>query len=312
MACGVWTQSDAVGACMRCPADANWGRNDHGRKMSQTFRQPEILEIARREGHVTVEGLAARFGVTPQTVRRDLTELAEAGKLERVHGGAILASGVSNIDYGERRALAAGAKARIAQACAEAVPDEAAVFLGIGTTTEAVAHALARHRNLLVVTNNLNVGEILRQTPDCEVIVTGGGLRRSDGGLVGTLAMRTIEQFRFDQAILGCSALDPAGDVLDFDLQEAAVNQTIIARARVATLVADTTKFERTAPVRIASLRDLDRFFTDAPLPSGLATACRGWATEVHVCGAEDDDAPAHAGLGDMDPRDPRAPVPPA
>ena len=81
--------------------------------MSQSFRQPEILEIARRDGKVTVEGLAGHFGVTLQTIRRDLTDLAEAGRLERVHGGAILPSGVTNIGYDERRRLDAAAKAAI-------------------------------------------------------------------------------------------------------------------------------------------------------------------------------------------------------
>jgi DeoR family glycerol-3-phosphate regulon repressor len=252
--------------------------------MTQTFRQPEILEIARREGRVTVEGLASRFGVTPQTVRRDLTELAEAGKLERVHGGAILPSGVTNIGYAERRALAADAKTRIARACAAAIPDEACVFLGIGTTTEAVARALVNHRNLLVVTNNINVGATLLANPDCEVVVTGGTLRRSDEGLVGTLTMRTIEQFKFDYAVLGCSALDEQGDLLDYDMEEAGVNQAVIERSRISSLVADATKFERTAPVRIASLREIDRFFTDAPPPAALLRDCRGWATSVQVC----------------------------
>jgi len=254
--------------------------------MTQTFRQPEILDIARREGRVTVEGLAARFGVTPQTVRRDLTELAEAGKLERVHGGAILPSGVTNIGYAERRALAADAKARIARACATAIPDEACVFLGIGTTTEAVARAMIAHRNMLVITNNIHVGATLLGNPDCEVVVTGGSLRRSDEGLVGTLTMRTIEQFKFDHAVLGCSALDARGDLLDYDMEEAGVNRAVIDRSSTTTLVADATKFERTAPVRIASLREIDRFFTDAPLPPELTRDCQGWGTEVHVCTA--------------------------
>jgi DeoR family glycerol-3-phosphate regulon repressor len=259
-----------------------------GPAMTQSFRQPEILEIARREGRVTVEGLAARFGVTPQTVRRDLSELAEAGKLERVHGGAILPSGVTNIGYANRRHSAAEQKAAIARAAAEAIPDEASLFIGIGTTTEAVAQALVGHRNLLVVTNNMNVANILRENPACEVVVTGGSLRRSDGGLVGALTMRTIEQFRFDHAVIGCSALDPAeGDLLDYDIQEAGVNQTIIARARSTLLVADATKFERTSPVRIASLRDVEHFFTDRAVPPDIARLCRSWATEIHVCPAE-------------------------
>jgi DeoR family glycerol-3-phosphate regulon repressor len=142
--------------------------------MSQTFRLPDILEIARAEGKVTVENLAERFDVTVQTIRRDLAELANAGKLERVHGGAILPSGVSNILYEERRRLNEPGKLAIARACAAAIPDDASLFLDIGTTTEAVARELMDHRNLMVVTNNINVAQILMSNSDSEIIVAGG------------------------------------------------------------------------------------------------------------------------------------------
>lgn len=251
--------------------------------MSQTFRHPEIIETAQREGRVSVGGLARYFGVTHQTIRRDLADLAETGQLERVHGGAVVPSRVSNIAYAERRNLAAKAKAALATACAEFIPDKSAVFLGIGTSTEAVAHALLRHRDLLVVTNNLNVANTMLQNPTCETIIAGGTLRRSDGGLVGPLTMRVIEQFKFDYSVIGCSALDGDGDLLDFDIQEVGVNQTILDRARTTCLVADASKFERTAPVRIASLRSIGHFFTDRTVPSQLEALCGEWHTEIHL-----------------------------
>ncbi|MRU15247.1 DeoR/GlpR transcriptional regulator [Roseovarius sp. A21] len=253
--------------------------------MSQTFRQPDILEIARTEGKVMVEDLAERFNVTVQTIRRDLTELANAGKLERVHGGAILPSGVTNIVYEERRRLHEDAKQSIARACAAAIPDDASVFLDIGTTTEAVAQALLDHSNLMVVTNNMNVANILLANPDCEIVVAGGTLRRSDNGLVGNITARTIENFKFDHAILGCSAMDEDGDLLDFDIQEVLVGQTLLKRSREVLLVADHSKFQRNAPVRIGSLQDIDRFFTDRPLPPTLMDRCAGWGTEVSITG---------------------------
>ena len=253
--------------------------------MSQTFRQPDILEIARIEGKVMVEDLAERFNVTVQTIRRDLTELATAGKLERVHGGAILPSGVTNIVYEERRRLHEDAKQFIARACAAAIPDSASVFLDIGTTTEAVAQALLDHNNLMVVTNNMNVANILLANPDCEIVVAGGTLRRADNGLVGNITARTIENFKFDYAILGCSAMDEDGDLLDFDIQEVVVGQTLLKRSREVFLVADHSKFQRNAPVRIGSLQDIDRFFTDCPLPPALMDRCAAWGTEVSVTG---------------------------
>lgn len=251
--------------------------------MSQSFRQPEILDIARRDGLVTVEGLADHFGVTLQTIRRDLTDLADAGRLERVHGGAVLPSGTTNIGYEDRRTLNADRKTDIARLCAQDIPDDCSLFLNIGTSTEAVAHALLNHRNLLVVTNNMNVANILAANTGCDVIVAGGSLRRSDGGLVGPLTMDTIRQFKFDIAVIGCSALDQDGDLLDFDIQEVGVSQTIIAHSRRTFLVADQSKFQRSAPARIAALADIDTFYTDAPLSAPLTAQCRDWGVRVAV-----------------------------
>ncbi|OWU83740.1 DeoR family transcriptional regulator [Oceanicola sp. 22II-s10i] len=251
--------------------------------MSQTIRHPEILEIARREGKVTVEGLADHFGVTLQTIRRDLSELSDAGRLQRVHGGAILPSGTTNILYEERRSLNRRAKSAIARACAARVPEDISIFINIGTTTEAVAQELLHHRNLLVVTNNINVATILSANRDCRIVLTGGSLRRTDGGLVGNLAEDTIAQFKFDLAVIGCSALDAEGDMLDFDIEEVGVSQTILRQSRRTFLVADHSKFQRSAPARIAALSEIDTFFTDRSLAAPLAARCATWGTETVV-----------------------------
>ncbi|ETW13235.1 Nicotinic acid mononucleotide adenyltransferase [Roseivivax marinus] len=251
--------------------------------MSQSIRYPEILEIARREGKVTVEGLADHFGVTLQTIRRDLSDLADSGRLERVHGGAVLPSGTTNIGYEDRRGLNPEGKTAIARACAAQIPHDCSVFLNIGTSTEAVADGMLAHRNILAVTNNLNVAATLARNPDCEVVVTAGSLRRADGGLTGDLTETTIRQFKFDIAVIGCSALDEDGDILDFDMQEVGVTRTIIEQSRRVFLVADHTKFRRQAPVRVAALSDLSAFFTDRPPPAALAARCREMGVAVHV-----------------------------
>jgi DeoR family transcriptional regulator, glycerol-3-phosphate regulon repressor len=249
--------------------------------MTRTFRQPEILEIARRAGKVTVDGLAEHFDVTLQTIRRDLTELADAGSLARVHGGAVLPSGTMNIGYNERRGLNDTAKRAIARACAAAIPQDASIFMNIGTSTEAVARELLSHRNLMVVTNNINVATILIGNPDCEIIIAGGTLRRSDGGVIGDLTVQTIKQFKFDYAVIGCSAMDEDGDLLDFDIREVSVSQTIIEQARKTFLVVDHSKFQRRAPARIASLAAINSVFTDQALPGDLTTRCKDWGTQI-------------------------------
>lgn len=251
--------------------------------MAENLRQTEILEIALKEGRVVVDDLTQRLGTSAQTIRKDLTELAENGRLKRVHGGAILPTQATNIGYEDRRSLNSDAKNRIATACAAQIPDNASVFLNIGTTTEAVARALLNHKDLMVVTNNLNIANILAANPDCEVVVAGGVLRRTDGGLTGAMTTTMIEQFKTDIAVIGCSALDEEGDILDFDVQEVSVSQTILRRSRQSFLVADRSKFDRHAPVRIGTMAQVDMIFSDAVLPGALRSRLTEWQTAVTI-----------------------------
>jgi len=253
------------------------------RFMAMNIRQSEILDIARAEGRVGVEDLAQRFDVTLQTIRRDLAELAEAGFLDRVHGGAVARTGVVNIGYEQRRRMNEDAKAAIARACAAEIPDNSSLILNLGTTTEAVARELLHHKNITVVTNNMNVANILLANPGCEIMVAGGALRRSDGGLVGELTTQFFEQFKVDYAVIGVSALDRDGDLLDFDLAEVRVSKAIIQRSRRCFLVADHSKLDRSAPARLASLSEITTFFTDQPLPGELMRKCEAWGTGVHL-----------------------------
>jgi DeoR family glycerol-3-phosphate regulon repressor len=240
-----------------------------------TERQREIIEIARKSGRVLVDDLASRFDVTPQTIRRDLNDLCDRRLLSRIHGGAIIASGVINASYEARRFISHSEKQIIGAAAAALIPNGASLFINIGTTTEEVARALRDHKDLLIITNNLNVAIMTYSNPNIEVIIAGGPVRRSDGAIIGEAAAQFISQFKVDYAIIGASALDQDGALLDFDYREVSVAKTIIDNARTVILVADRLKFERTAPVRIAHISDIDVFVTDQ-LPGGeFNSICR-------------------------------------
>ncbi len=246
-------------------------------------RQADILEIARRDGRVEVERLSSHFGVTPQTIRKDLNELCDMEKLQRVHGGAMFPSSTVNLAYQSRRDLASGGKARIAGAVAAMIPNNASVILNIGTTTEQVAHALRRHEGLLAITNNLNVAFILSEAEHVEVVVAGGMVRKSDRGIIGAAAIDLIRQFKVDFAVIGTSAIDEGGELLDFDYREVRVSQVILKQARKKILVADAMKFQRRAPVQIGRLADMDTFVTDAQPPRQIGEICRQARVELVV-----------------------------
>ncbi|MCH9672576.1 MAG: DeoR/GlpR family DNA-binding transcription regulator [Gammaproteobacteria bacterium] len=251
------------------------------------------MQLARSQGRVDVDGLALRFGVTPQTIRKDLNELCEAEMLHRVHGGAVYPSSTANYAYTSRRELAAEAKSKIAQLAASFVPNDSSLILNIGTTTEHVAAALAEHNGLLVVTNNLNVALILADARGIEVVIAGGMVRKSDLGIVEAAAIDMIEQFKVDIAVIGTSAIDEDGCLLDFDYREVRVAQAIMKQARKCILVADNMKFERRAPVQIGHLSDIDIFVTDLMPAPEIVDLCKRSGVQLQVTGERDPDAEA-------------------
>ena len=255
-------------------------------------RQTEIIALLRESGRVGVEDLAGLFDVTPQTIRRDLNELSEAKLIVRVHGGAIVASSVHNLAYDARKLVAQPQKRLIGEAAARLVADNSSLFINIGTTTEEVGHALASRAGLLVITNNINVAIELYRNRAIEVIITGGSVRSSDGGIVGAATVELIRQFRVDTAVIGTSAIDSDGTLLDFDTREVSVSRAIIDNARRVILVADSSKFARAAPARIGTLADVDILVTDRLPSPAMGELCRAHEVAVIETGGPQEGEP--------------------
>ena len=246
--------------------------------MTPNPRQAVLLDEVRARGSMSVEALAERLGVTLQTVRRDVKLLADAALLARFHGGVrVPTSTTENIEYLQRQLLNEGAKQRIAREVAARVPAGCSLLINIGTTTEAIARELLRHKGLRVITNNLNVAAILSGNPDCEVIVAGGIVRSRDRGIVGEVTVDFIQQFRVDIGLIGISGIEPDGSLRDFDYREVKVARAIIEHSREVWVAADHSKFNRPAMVELARLNQIDMLFTDqpppAPFPALLAEA---------------------------------------
>lgn len=246
--------------------------------MTPNPRQADLLDEVRSRGSVSVEALADRFGVTLQTVRRDVKLLSDEGLLARFHGGVrVPSSTTENIAYRQRQQLNESAKQRIAKAVAKTVPENCSLIINIGTTTEAIARELLRHKGLRVITNNLNVAAILSDNPDCEVIVAGGVVRSRDRGIVGEATVDFIQQFKVDIGLIGISAIESDGTLRDFDYREVKVARAIIDHSREVWLAADHSKFNRPAMVELGQLSQVDMLFTDMqppdPYPALLAEA---------------------------------------
>lgn len=222
-----------------------------------------------------VEDLADLFDTTPQTIRKDLNLLADEGRVMRFHGGASLLAGTEYTGYEARQKIAAEQKQRIGRAAAALVPDNTAIIINAGTTTAEVARNLGGHTGLKVVTDNVEVANKIRRLSGSEVMVPGGIVRASDGAILGESAVEFIRQFRADIAIVGCAAIASDGALLDYDLREAAVARAILGCSRNVILTADSSKFERMAPVCIGQLQQMRTLVTDKGCPAELRNLCR-------------------------------------
>jgi DeoR family glycerol-3-phosphate regulon repressor len=246
-------------------------------------RQRLIMDYIRKHGSVQVDDLSVHLQVTPQTIRRDLNQLYKLELVQRVHGGAVIKDSVENLGYGARKILMAAEKAEIARLTAKTIPDNSSVFINIGTTTERVAEYLVDHSDMFVITNNINVASTLWPSSGIEVMIAGGTIRRSDGGIVGSSTEEFIDKFKLDYAVIGCSAIDDTGEICDYDLREVRVTQAIIRHARSVIMVTDSTKLERSASVIVGTLADIDMLVIDDGISDRFIKLCRQNEVQVKI-----------------------------
>ena len=246
-------------------------------------RQHDILSLAEQEGYVSVENLAETFEVTQQTIRRDINNLCDQELLARTHGGAFYSSGVHNFAYSSRKSLASDEKKEIADAVAAIIPDNSSIVINIGTTTEQVAQSLLSHQGLKVITNNINIVNIFSKSNDAEVWLAGGKVRSLDSAVIGKNTADFIKQFKVDYAVVGVSAIDNDGLLMDFDQREVMVSRAIFERSRKLILVADDIKFERTAPMVIGNISEIDILVTNNQPSPEITNICNENNIEVIV-----------------------------
>lgn len=235
---------------------------------------------AVRSGTARVPELAAAFGVSPMTVRRDLRMLAREGKLERVYGGAISAD--EDRPFAETAVERSEAKERIGAAAAALVKDGQTVMLDIGTTAVQVARFL-RGRSLTVITTNLAAYEELMPEPDITLILPGGVVRRDYRSLVGVIAEDSLSQLSADVAFIGTSGVDAEVSVWDTTMVEVPIKRAMMAAAERVVLLADRKKFSMGGVVRVCGAADIDQIVTEAELPATTDNTVRDAGIEVTI-----------------------------
>lgn len=243
-------------------------------------RYRQISTLVSANGRVTVAALSSKFGITRETVRRDLALLENDGVLRRVHGGAIAGSRTTTSEPSltSRSMQHAPKKKRIAQAALALTPVTGAVVLDAGSTTGALAEVLVDEARtaLTVVTHSVPIAGLISGA-GLSIELVGGRVRALTSAAVGSSTVSNFSRLRADVAFIGANGITAGFGLSTPDVDEAAVKTAIIRSARRVVLLADSSKFDEETLVSFAPLADIDALVTDrapqGPLADALADA---------------------------------------
>jgi DeoR/GlpR family transcriptional regulator of sugar metabolism len=238
-------------------------------------RQGQMLALVRA-GTTHVEELAEALGVSSSTVRRDLGRLTRSGQVTRTYGGAISPDTFNERSVRESARLRRPAKAAIAAQAAPLVTDGSTVFIDAGTTCSALAGLLFERHDLTVVTRGLEVASQLASSPDVDVIILGGQLRRLSHGLVGPLTELALQRLSFEVAFLGADAVNPSRGIGEPTLEETSVKEQVAANSKRVIVLADSSKLRGAGPPAWAHLPEGWCLITDSEVEQSVA---RGFAS---------------------------------
>ena len=243
-------------------------------------RRSAILDRLRRDGKVVAADLTAELGVSPDTVRRDLRELADAGLLRRVHGGA-LPSAVGARPYAVRREQAPEAKEAIARATRRLLRSGQVILLDAGTTTLEVARQLPPDLEANVITNSPPIAVALAEHPSVEVTMLGGALAKDAQAVVGAATVEALRSVRADVLVLGVCSLHPEVGITVMDLEESYVKRAMIENAAEVVAVSSAEKLGSAGPFVVAPLEELTQIVTERSAPDEILEPYRDLGVEV-------------------------------
>lgn len=250
--------------------------------ISSTDRQNQILDLLARNQRITIADLCNKFSISEATARRDLSSLAEIGKLQRVHGGAIsLTQAPPEPPILLRENEQQNEKKRIGIAAATLVKDGETVFLGSGTTVLEVARSLRQHTGLTIITNSLPVLNTLSGVPELSIIALGGELRSSELSFIGHITEQSLREVNADRVIMGIHAISLESGLTNDYLPETMTDRAILRAGREVIIVADHTKCGVVSTAFVAPLTSMHKLVTDDQIPGKFSTALRKLGIEV-------------------------------
>lgn len=249
--------------------------------MSSEIRKEVILERLDRDQRVSVLELSAEFGVSGETIRRDLKDLEAEGAVRRVHGGAIPAGRTADTPITERIKLNALEKDEVAGLARNLINDDCVIFLDTGTTTLALARRLVGFKKLRLYTNSLRIAQAACEHFGVHVQMTPGSMRPIEQDLVGYDTISYIQQFHFDMVFMGAGAINADYGFMDFEEDEARIRQVLLKQTSHSVMLSDHSKFGKVGNVITAPFARVQTLVTDRRPPDTIARALEAEELEV-------------------------------
>ena len=247
-------------------------------------RQEKLLQLVADKDYCTVEELAELLQVSTQTIRRDIKKLSEKKLVLRHHGCVRSLSSTVNLDYEIRKVSETIEKNAIGERIAQMIPNNSTIFITVGTTAEVIANHLLKRNDLQIMTNSLRVANILHTNKSFDVLIPGGRIRASNGGIAGTEVMDFIKNFRFDYLITSAGSMDEDGTLLEYDLNETAIAQSVMKSARHLFIALDSTKFVPKGSIELGNIKDATILFIDKEPPSDIQNMLDSSGVQVEIC----------------------------
>ncbi|GHU77737.1 putative HTH-type transcriptional regulator YulB [Clostridia bacterium] len=231
-------------------------------------RRGQILTRLMGAGNVLVAELSREYGVTEETIRRDLERLEREGFARRTYGGAVRSGSVqAELPYQIRRQTRVESKRVMAALLARRVSDGESLALDASTSALFVARALMPRKKLSLITNSMEILTELSGKTDWTILATGGALKGSALAFVGPQAERMVEAFHVNWAVMSCKGLDPDSGFTDTNETDAAIKRAFLRSAAHAAFLVDSSKFDHRAFAQIAPLSAASWIVSDAPPP---------------------------------------------
>ena len=237
-------------------------------------RQAKIIEIIRQKERITVNDLATLLDISRETIRRDLTDLSNKGKIQKIHGGAMLPRVLGEDSYQQRMTDNSEAKSKIASEAGALFATGETIFIDTGSTTLYFSEALALASGLTIITNSTDIARTISASGmGNKVFLLGGEFSSDNSQTVGTMAAAQIRSFRAHHAVLTIAALDERAGAMDFNIEEAQIARAMIEQSESLTILIDDSKFGKIASFEVCALSQIDRIVCNRAPTGPLAKA---------------------------------------